>query len=608
MLKRAIVIALFPVLMVLSGELISSANQDDLVFKMPVNPEGLKKYLQYGKPAWDKIHAGIDLQTPDRFVIATAPGKVILVQGLEPKKDGVFPDHGFGNTVIIEHELEEGGKIYSLYAHLKEIDPRIRKESKVSANQVIGIMGASGYGEIDYWLKKKGQPIHLHFEIKDEAVLADPKTRNCYGYVPEGENPDNYGYHNPYDFFGKKRVKLELDWKEYILYSLIQKLKDQDPNIRKKAAKTLGEIKDPRAVEPLIDAMKDLIKHVREEAARALGKIKDPRAVEPLIFAVKNDKYNSVRRVAIWALGEIGDPHAVDLLISVLKDEIQAPFTLGDYTSPTELGEYAAIALRKIGGPAVKPLIGALKSAFEKDDASVQVLAEKAFKGIKDQRAVEPLIAALEDEYWKVREIAADILGELNDHRAIEPLIVALGDKHPLVQSSAKEALMRITGKDFGKDQRKWKEWWERNLKPEAKADEVPMWVFEPLTHTSTYYSPRYPRRLMYPVSEISGASEELVYFIESKKRSEIKEKINQLVFLRNLIIKEMETGLKRELETLRPDVAEDLKNNLLKILKESKEIISLAEAPAFQNNLEKIKSIQNQINQTAEKIIHILE
>jgi len=187
--------------------------QDDLLFRMPVtqDPEP-KKYLQYRQPGWGKIHAGIDLATNDRLVFATAPGRVVLVQPLCNKKHTHGPgqgclDHGMGNTVIIEHELEGGGKVYSLYAHLETIDPAIKGGAIVKANQVIGRMGASGYGETDYWLRRKGQPIHLHFEIKDKPVLSDPKTGQHYGYVPANSNPDDYGYHNPYDFFGKKRVK-----------------------------------------------------------------------------------------------------------------------------------------------------------------------------------------------------------------------------------------------------------------------------------------------------------------------------------------------------------------------------------------------------------------
>jgi len=53
----------------------------------------------------------------------------------------------------------------------------------------------------------------------------------------------------------------------------ISALKDEDMNIRSGAARALGELKDPRAVEPLITALKDEDWHVRSEAAKALNKI-----------------------------------------------------------------------------------------------------------------------------------------------------------------------------------------------------------------------------------------------------------------------------------------------------------------------------------------------
>ncbi|MHC1588990.1 MAG: HEAT repeat domain-containing protein, partial [Methermicoccaceae archaeon] len=49
-------------------------------------------------------------------------------------------------------------------------------------------------------------------------------------------------------------------------------------HVRMTAAESLGEIKDPRAVDPLIRALRDEDSGVRWSAAAALGEIKDPRA------------------------------------------------------------------------------------------------------------------------------------------------------------------------------------------------------------------------------------------------------------------------------------------------------------------------------------------
>jgi HEAT repeat protein len=90
------------------------------------------------------------------------------------------------------------------------------------------------------------------------------------------------------------------------------------------AARSLGEIKDPRAVEPLIAALKDNDSEFREQAAQSLGLLKDPRAVEPLIAILKDpahkDTDSHFRNTAADALGLIGSPEAVNFLLTALRE------------------------------------------------------------------------------------------------------------------------------------------------------------------------------------------------------------------------------------------------------------------------------------------------
>jgi hypothetical protein len=88
----------------------------------------------------------------------------------------------------------------------------------------------------------------------------------------------------------------------------ISDLKSKSLGTREAAVYALGELKDPRAVEPLIEALKDKDWSVRKRAVEALGKLKDPRAVEPLIEALKDEVWN-VRRSAADALQEITGQH-----------------------------------------------------------------------------------------------------------------------------------------------------------------------------------------------------------------------------------------------------------------------------------------------------------
>jgi HEAT repeat protein len=90
---------------------------------------------------------------------------------------------------------------------------------------------------------------------------------------------------------------------------LIKLLRAQNTGPQIFAAKILGNIRDPRAVEPLIQnlllsAADNKAWNFRLEATRALGKIKDPRAVDPLEMML-DDKVSSVREMAEWSLHEI---------------------------------------------------------------------------------------------------------------------------------------------------------------------------------------------------------------------------------------------------------------------------------------------------------------
>ena len=95
-------------------------------------------------------------------------------------------------------------------------------------------------------------------------------------------------------------------------------------------ARRLGEIRDRRAVGPLITALQD--PHLppnldgaeyalRVDAALALADIGDRQATEPLIHALQTDSECRVRSYAAVALRRLGDRRAVDALIGALRDQ-----------------------------------------------------------------------------------------------------------------------------------------------------------------------------------------------------------------------------------------------------------------------------------------------
>jgi HEAT repeat protein len=276
----------------------------------------------------------------------------------------------------------------------------------------------------------------------------------------------------------RSSAALALGWKKVTRAkeALVAVSNDEETHVRNAAALALWWLDESTGVDQLIDALTDEIAFVRREAARALGRSNDRSAVVPLISAL-DDESGGVRAAAASALANLEAARAVDPLIAALKDERQ------------DVRSAAASALGTIGDArAVQPLIDALAdNSFHVRNAAACSLGH-----LKDSRAVNPLIAALKGDR-ALRSTAARALGQLGDNRAvkplmaflgkggldsqesvtlalveigepaIEPLIAAVGSRNFYVRWHAAFALRKITGKEFGQDPRKWRNWWKAN-------------------------------------------------------------------------------------------------------------------------------------------------
>ncbi|MGR3176271.1 MAG: hypothetical protein ACUZ8N_17020 [Candidatus Scalindua sp.] len=87
-------------------------------------------------------------------------------------------------------------------------------------------------------------------------------------------------------------------------------------------------------------------------------------------------------------------------------------------------------------------------------DEAVQIVLKKV-------RSLPPRKVKLESALGLC--LAAVALGGIKDYRAVEPLIDALKDERLIVRVKSAYALYEVTGKDFGRSQEKWQEWWIRN-------------------------------------------------------------------------------------------------------------------------------------------------
>jgi HEAT repeat protein len=181
------------------------------------------------------------------------------------------------------------------------------------------------------------------------------------------------------------------------LPQLEEHLKGSDPAISEGIARVMGEVKDRRAVAPLLEAVQ-VAGDTGKNSATALIQIADPASVEPLIELLGNQG-EEVRLYAAYALGGIKDRRAVPPLTRTLKD-----------TSSSVRG-IAAHALGQIGS---RDATAALVAALEDPSSHVRATAAYALARIGDRSAVPKLEVQLQkDTDFTSRKAAQEAIDAL---------------------------------------------------------------------------------------------------------------------------------------------------------------------------------------------------
>lgn len=179
------------------------------------------------------------------------------------------------------------------------------------------------------------------------------------------------------------------------------------------ALKVLAEIGDASLVPQIAPSLGDDSENVRFEAVRTIAKVGDSGATRHLIQIGKKDKADFIRAEAVWMLRTvgIGQPGVLDAALRALKDEArvvrrQAARLLGNFQD----------------AKSIFPLLRAMADPHW----SIRESAEVALTNF-GRDAVLPLIGALESKSWTTRFRAARLLGEIGDPRAVSSLRNVIG-------------------------------------------------------------------------------------------------------------------------------------------------------------------------------------
>ena len=162
----------------------------------------------------------------------------------------------------------------------------------------------------------------------------------------------------------------------------VRRLNNDRPDTRLEAVRSLGDSKDPLAIEHLVNATADIdirvkIKAIeylgnlratdatpilaqqlflrathlggKKKALIALGKIGDPRGAEPIIEFMRRDLDENTKGVAIYALRDVGNEQVLVFLDNMAEDDSSQPIK--------KLAARAATDIRNRLSPEFEPVV-----------------------------------------------------------------------------------------------------------------------------------------------------------------------------------------------------------------------------------------------------------
>ena len=215
----------------------------------------------------------------------------------------------------------------------------------------------------------------------------------------------------------------------------------RDPDVRAKAAQTLGELKLPEAVDPLLRAARDSDARVRRRAADALEHFAGaaPTIIPVLAGAVAVEPDGPARVDMGWTLKKLK-----------AEPQVWAPAFRASLADPDPLTRHNA-AVGLVGhAPALEvfpPLFAEVGTPFGRSlTERPESILRKVVEQSNDRRLIPLLVDGLKTGNPSQRALAAQALGLLKPvpREALAPLAATLRDPEVDVRTNAVYTLTRL--------------------------------------------------------------------------------------------------------------------------------------------------------------------
>ncbi len=256
----------------------------------------------------------------------------------------------------------------------------------------------------------------------------------------------------------------------------LEALTHGDSAARSEAAKVLGDLRDPAAVDALLRCLQDDDAKLQYAAFSALVKIGSTAAAPAMVAALLNNPQSRLwgvlklnvglrLRAGLLNIVQRGDTETADKLTNALEQEHFDPYQTvyllhllgrtGDRRAveslittlreDTELMQSAAAdALGWMGDVRAVPALIIALETLPTESAAREVAAE-ALGRIGEPQAITALVKGLTDGNEWVRRASAVALGEIGDQMVVDSLTNALDDESAMVQEAAAEAIKQLS-------------------------------------------------------------------------------------------------------------------------------------------------------------------